>query len=190
MAQMLPLPAEQPTLFTQRLILRPFALADVPAVVALAGDRAVAENTLSIPHPYAEADAEAWISQQPIAYSEGATVNFAVTLRDNTLCGSITLSFNPNYNLAELGYWIGHPFWGQGYATEAATALIAFGFSTLGLNRINATHFADNPASGRVMNKLGMVKEGYRPQHTLKWEVYRDIVLYGMLYEDWANRPG
>jgi RimJ/RimL family protein N-acetyltransferase len=148
----------------------------------------VAENTLSIPHPYTEADAEAWISQQPIAYKAGTAVNFALTRRDHPLCGSVGLALNPNYNLADLGYWVGHPFWGQGYATEAATAVIAFGFSVLGLNRINATHFADNPASGRVMKKLGMVNEGYRPQYTLKWDKYRDIVLYGLLYEDWVNR--
>lgn len=184
------LPAEQPILRTQRLILRPFTLADVPAVIALAGDRAVAENTLSIPHPYSEADAQDWISQRSVVYGTGKSINFAIAQSSGTLCGAVGLDINLNHNFAELGYWVGRPFWGQGYATEAAAALIAFAFNTLGLNRINATYFSDNPASGRVMEKLGMVKEGYRPQHTLKWGLYRDITLYGLRQEDWFSRQG
>ncbi|MGB3136131.1 MAG: GNAT family protein [Nodosilinea sp.] len=182
--------SKQPFLSTQRLVLRPFDPADVPMVVKLAGDRAVAENTLSFPHPYAEADAEAWVSQQQAIWPGNKGVGYAITQPDGTLCGSVGLSLNLSYNLAELGYWIGRPRWGQGYATEAAAALVAFGFGKLGLNRINATRFGDNPASGRVMEKLGLVQEGYRRRHTLKWGVYRDIALYGLLREDWnATQP-
>lgn len=181
------LPEEQPTLTTQRLVLRPFTRADVATVVALVGDRAVAENTLSIPHPYTEVDAEAWISQQQADWAANKALNFAITQPDGTLCGSVGLSLYPAYNMAELGYWIGRPYWSQGYATEAAAALIDFGFSTLGLNRINAVHFGDNPASGRVMEKLGMTKEGYRRRQTPKWGVYRDVALYGLLREDWER---
>jgi [ribosomal protein S5]-alanine N-acetyltransferase len=184
----IPLPNPQPLLYTQRLILRPFTLTDVAVVVALAGDRTVADNTLSIPHPYTDADAKDWIRQQPLAYGEGKAINFAITRPDGTLCGSIGLGLSIQFNLAELGYWIGRPFWGQGYATESAAALIAFGFDRLGLNRINATHFGDNPASGRVMEKLSMMREGYRPRHTLKWGVYRDIALYGLLREHWVDQ--
>jgi len=181
------LPEEQPTLTTERLVLRPFTLADVPAVVALAGDRAVAENTLSIPHPYTEAEAKEWISQRPAAWAEQKAINYAITLPDGALCGSVGLALYPAYNMAELGYWIGRPYWGQGYATEAGAAVVDFGFIALGLNRINAVRFGDNPASGRVMEKLGLVQEGYRRRQTPKWGVYRDVALYGLLREDWEN---
>ncbi|MBE9157390.1 GNAT family N-acetyltransferase [Nodosilinea sp. LEGE 06152] len=181
------LPEVQPTLTTERLVLRPFDLGDVAGVVALAGDRALAENTLAIPHPYTEADAKSWIGEQPIAYGENKSITYAITQADNTLCGAVGLSLYSAYNMAELGYWVGRPFWGRGYATEAGAALIAFGFDTLGLNRINAIHFGDNPASGRVMEKLGMAKEGYRRRQTPKWGVYRDVALYGLLREDWMN---
>ncbi|MEP0905121.1 GNAT family N-acetyltransferase [Leptolyngbya subtilissima ST-M1] len=185
--ELMELPAEQPILCTSRLVLRPFALADVAAVVALAGDRAVAEYTLSIPHPYSEADAEEWINQRPAAWTEKKAINYAITLPDGDLCGSVGLGLYPTYNMAELGYWIGKPYWGQGYATEAGAAVVDFGFSTLGLNRINAIRFGDNLASGRVLEKLGMAQEGYRRRQTPKWGVYRDVALYGLLREDWEK---
>ncbi|WP_035990871.1 GNAT family N-acetyltransferase [Leptolyngbya sp. KIOST-1] len=184
------LPKQQPTLRTERLVLRPFTLTDVADVVALAGDRAVAENTLSLPHPYTTADAEAWVQQQQADWAANQALNFTIAQADGTLCGSVGLRLYPAYNMAELGYWVGRPFWGRGYATEAAAVVVDFGFETLGLNRVNATHFGDNPASGRVMEKLGLVKEGYRRRQTLKWGVYRDVALYGLLREDWRRGKG
>ncbi|MGF1568151.1 MAG: GNAT family N-acetyltransferase [Nodosilinea sp.] len=180
-------PHDQPVLLTSRLMLRPFTLADLSDLVVLAGDREVAAMTLSIPHPYTAEHGREWISQQPQRRAEGKAVNFAIALPNHTLCGSIGLGLNSAQNLAELGYWVGQPYRGQGYATEAARAVIDFGFGTLGLNRINATHFSDNPASGRVMEKLGLVYEGGRRRHTLKWGEYRDIKLYGLLREDWSG---
>jgi ribosomal-protein-alanine N-acetyltransferase len=118
----------------------------------------------------------------------GKAVNFAISHPDNTLYGSIGLGIVPAFNLAELGYWVGKPYWGKGLVTEAAWAVLAFGFETLGLNRIQATHFNHNPASGRVMEKIGMFYEGCRRQHTLKWGKYRDIKLYGMLKSDWDRQ--
>ena len=85
---------------------------------------------------------------------------------------------------AELGYWIGVPFWNRGYATEAAEAVIKFGFEELGLNRIEAEHFTRNPASWRVMEKLGMTLEGVRRQHVLKEDELEDLALYAVLHSD------
>ena len=179
---------EIPTLLTDRLMLRPFSLADVPAIVALAGDWDIAFNTLSIPHPYNEEHAVQWIRQQTQQWEQKQAVNFAIAHPDNTLCGSIGLGIVPSFNLAELGYWVGKPYWGNGYATEAAKAVINFGFGKLFLHRIQATHFGNNPASGKVMQKIGMAYEGCRRQHTLKWGKYRDIWLYGILREDWQKK--
>lgn len=175
----------QPTLHTKRLTLRPFTLADAPEVQRLAGDRVVASQTLSIPHPYENGMAEDWIRTHPKEFAAGRAAIFALTLADFTLCGAIGLGILTAYRLAELGYWLGQPYWGQGLATEAARAVLAYGFQELNLNRIQATHFSDNPASGRVMEKIGMAYEGCRPEHTYKWGEFKDIKLYGILRRDW-----
>ncbi|NEP60397.1 MAG: GNAT family N-acetyltransferase, partial [Symploca sp. SIO2G7] len=86
---------------------------------------------------------------------------------------------------AELGYWIGVLYWSKGYCTEAAKAVVQYGFEVIGLHRIQAAHFPHNPASGRVMQKIGMSYEGYRRQHILKWGKFEDLELYGILKSDW-----
>jgi RimJ/RimL family protein N-acetyltransferase len=88
-------------------------------------------------------------------------------------------------NHAELGYWIGVPYWGCGYATEAARAMIQYGFDVLKLNRIQASHFANNPQSGRVLRKIGMQHEGCLRQHYLKWGEYVDSKVYGILRSEY-----
>ncbi len=85
---------------------------------------------------------------------------------------------------AELGYWIGVPYWGNGYATEAATAMVKYGFGTLGLHRIFAGHFTNNPASAGVLRKIGMRHEGCQRAHILKWGKFLDLEMYGMLASD------
>src|SRR5450432_961695 len=152
---------QQPTLQTARLTLRPFALIDAPAVQRLLQARVIAEMTSNIPHLYEEGMAEAWI-QRNLSHEDGNEVSpFAITLRQDgnisgTLCGAMGLSIDSAHQHAELGYWIGGPFWGKGYATEAATELLRYAFTDLGLNRVHASHYAKNPASGRVMQKIGM----------------------------------
>lgn len=173
--------AEQLVLETERLILRPFTLADAPDVQRLAGDRAVASTTLNIPHPYEDGMAEAWIRTHPEQFARDETVTFAITRRDGTLIGAIGLTINARFRRAELGYWIGVPYWGQGYCTEAARAVRDYGFETLGLHRIHATHLTRNPASGRVMVKIGMQHEGHLREHVEKWGVFEDLEFYGIL---------
>lgn len=179
-------PSQQPTLQTQRLILRPFVLEDAPEVQRLAGDRAIAATTLLIPHPYKDGMAEAWIETHPAAFAKKTAVTFAIVLRaTEKLCGAVGLSIDTENNSAELGYWIGQPYWGQGYCTEAGKAVLRYGFEALQLHRIHSLHFATNPASGRVMQKIGMRYEGCRRQDVLKWGTYEDTELYGILKSDW-----
>jgi ribosomal-protein-alanine N-acetyltransferase len=85
---------------------------------------------------------------------------------------------------AELGFWIGVDWWGQGYAREAAAAVIQFGFEQLGLNRIYAHHMARNPAAGQVLLHTGMQREGLMRARVKKWGLYEDVVLYAILRED------
>jgi len=175
----------QPTLHTDRLILRPFDLSDAPDVQRLAGDYAVANTTLNIPHPYEDGMAEQWIATHKPEFEKGESVTFAITLHSQpALVGAIDLIINPRFKRAELGYWIGVPYWNQGYCTEAAAALVHFAFETLRLHKITAHHQTRNPASGRVMQKLGMQKEGTLKEHVLKWERFEDIECYGLLASD------
>ncbi len=178
--------SQQPTLETERLLLRPFRLSDAPDVQRLAGAKEIASNTLNIPHPYRDGLAEEWIGSHRERYDCGELANFAITTRaDGRLIGAIGLVINQRHERAELGYWIGVPYWNQGYCTEAARAVVQFGFEVLGLNRIDSHHFAHNRASGRVMRKIGMTYEGVLRQHVKRGDRFEDMVCYGLLRQDY-----
>lgn len=175
----------QPTLTTERLILRPFVLEDAPAVQRLAGDRAVADTTERIPHPYKDGMAEAWIAKHPQGFRDRKECTFAVVLRDGQqVIGAVSLTLAMAHSRGELGYWIGREYWGHGYCTEAARAVVEFGFAELALHRVQARHLTRNPASGRVMAKLGMTHEGRLRQHTRKWDILGDVDVYAVLATD------
>ena len=177
----------QPTLETARLLLRPFRSADADRVQQLAGDRAVADTMLKIPHPYEDGMAEQWIANHRDWFEHRQQAVFAVTLKQGgTLIGALGLRLELDDQRAELGYWIGKPYWNQGYCTEAARAALQFGFEQLELNRIFAHHFVRNPASGRVMQKIGMVYEGRLRQHVKKWGAFEDLEFYGIVKSQWA----
>ena len=176
------------TLQTERLILRSLTLEDAQDVQRFAGDRDIALMVLRIPHPYEDGMAEEWIRACADAYKKDEAINFAITLRtDRNLIGTIGLELEQENERAELGYWIGKPYWNLGYATEAARAVVAYSFEVLKLNRIYAYHFTRNPASGRVLKKIGMHYEGCRRQHTKKWGSFEDSIGYGMLKADYAS---
>jgi RimJ/RimL family protein N-acetyltransferase len=183
-----PFPTPQPALTTARLILRPFTPADAPDVQRYVSDRDIAAMTLSIPHPYPDDGAEKWISTQPAKYAEGKRASFAITERESgALAGAIGLHIEGAHGRAELGYWIAKPFWGRGYATEASWAMLQFGFEALGLNKIHAAVFIKNPASDRVIRKIGMKWEGRLREHDLKWGAYEDIDVYAILAKEWKE---
>jgi RimJ/RimL family protein N-acetyltransferase len=179
---------EQPSLHTERLTLRPFVAADAAAVQRLAGVLEVAQSTLNIPHPYPDGAAERWIGSHAEHFAHGREMVCAITLRGTgELAGAVGLVLEPAHARGELGYWIARPRWGTGIATEAARSLTTFGFRSLGLNRIHAEHFGTNPASGRVMQKLGMQFEGIRRQHIRRWDRFHDLAAYAVLREDWRD---
>jgi RimJ/RimL family protein N-acetyltransferase len=138
-----------PVLKTARLSLRAPLRSDVPAIVAFAGDRRVAENTERIPHPYIAADAEHFIAE---ANRQDDSVTFAI-MRDDTLIGACSIDLRRDG--VELGYCLGVPFWGRGYATEAARALIDYAFAKLGHEVLSSGARVSNPASRRVLEKCG-----------------------------------
>ena len=180
--------SQLPTLETKRLLLRPFAMADAKDVQRLAGDRAIADTTLNLPHPYGDGIAEEWISKHEETLDQEKGVTLAITRKpDGVLLGAISLMDISKGHQAELGYWVGKPYWNQGYCTEAASAVLRYGFSVLGLIRIHASFFTRNPASGRVMQKLGMRHEGCRRQHVMKWGKCEDLELYAILKHEWEE---
>lgn len=177
-----------PTLATARLILRPFMLEDAPTVRALAGEREIAEMT-TIPHPYEEGMAEEWIGTHQRAFEGGELVTWAITRReDGALLGAMSLSLNKANRYAELGYWVGKPYWGRGYCTEAAQEALRYAFEVLGVNRVQARHMTKNPASGRVMQKIGMTYEGTLRQSVYRWEKFEDMAMYAILREEYLRR--
>jgi ribosomal-protein-alanine N-acetyltransferase len=178
-----------PVLETARLVLRPYAEADIPALIRLAGVREVAATTLRIPHPYTEQNAREYLAICQAESNSGPVTRFAITLRNTgEFCGGAGLRLDPAHVHGELGYWLGVPFWGQGYATEAARAVIDYGFGDLGLHRIYASHFAGNDASGRILRKLGMHHEGCMRGHIRKWDSFHDLECYGMLGTDRSSQ--
>lgn len=170
-----------PTLETERLILRPFVLRDALRVQALAGDRRVAEMTAEIPYPYPDGVAEAWISNHLLEWRTHRLIALAVTSKTTgALVGAVSLRLFAQGPRAELGYWIGVPYWNNGYCTEAARALVTYGFEELELESIQARHRIENPASGRVMEKLGMRCEGVAPHAGIRNAKLLDLVDYSI----------
>ena len=180
---------KNPSIATQRLHLRLFTLEDAPVVQRLVGEREIALNTANIPHPYEDGMAEGWINRHLPDYEEGKLLNFAITLlSDHSLIGAVGLVIKPEQGIAELGYWVGKPWWGQGYATEASKAVVDHGFRKLGLARIYAQCFSRNPASARVLEKAGMIKEGHLRKHFKKWDEFVDIEVFGVLKEEYGGK--
>lgn len=147
--------SELPVLKTPRLTLRPPMPADADRIAQYAGDYDVARMTARLPYPYGRADAEDWLAT---AAAEGGA--FAIDHGADFIgcCG-----FGPpDDEGTEIGYWIGRPWWGHGFATEAVQALVGFAFARLKSRTLVAARFADNPASGRVLEKCGFRETGSR----------------------------
>ena len=183
-------PAFSP-LLGQRVMLRLLDIGDAADTQRMAGDPAIADTTLSLPHPYLDGMAETWIAGNQENYGRGVYTTLGIAkLEDGSLLGAIAikLSAKPFDSNGEIGYWIGKEHWGKGYCTEAAQLIVRHGFETLGLNRIYAIHMTRNPASGRVMQKIGMQYEGCMRQLACKNGVFEDFNMYAILKQDWLSR--
>lgn len=167
---------------TDRLLLRPGWVEDAPALAG-AIDEQVARNTARIPWPYDVAAAEAFLSQPHAVHAPNCLI-FARTAKGARLIGGVGLTADEDGH--EIGYWLARPYWGLGFATEAADALLRSARHSLRIGRVHSGHFVDNPASGRVLRKLG-----FRPTGVV---VRRHSVARGgdvdcLLYADAAEAP-
>ena len=160
-------------------------LDDAAYVKRLVNDPDIARDTLLIPHPYPDGLAAEWIATHEEKFERNENIVFGITLRETgELIGVVGVMPEP-HDQAEFGYWIGKPYWNRGYATEATAAVIRYAFETLGVNRVEASHFVRNPASGRVMEKCGMHLEGTLRQARKKYDEYVDVNVYSILRSEW-----
>ena len=143
---------------TERLLLRPGWAEDASALFKAVADEAIVRNLASAPWPYRPEDAQAFLATERDP-AEPALLVFRRTSEAPELAGAIGFGRRPDGEL-EFGYWIARRFWGRGYATEAGRALLTAGRHSLRLQRLHSGHFLDNPASGRVLEKLGFRPTG------------------------------
>ncbi len=181
-----------PVLVTPRLTLRPYRGEDAQHLAEGAGARAIADTTISIPHPYSIPAAREKIRIWQQEALERRGYHFAVCrCAETALIGGVELrDLDWEHLQAELGFWIAVPHQGQGLAREAVGALLGFGFETLGLWRIYAHHMVRNPASDRVLEGIGMRREGLLRDRVRKWGRFEDVVLRAIRRPEWQERIG
>lgn len=174
---------------TERLALRTMRPGDAPEVEHWVSDWDVARMTSRIPHPYPRGGAAAWIALQADRRAAGQEVVFAMEYLGH-VAGCVGLHAAPGLpaGAMEMGYWVGAPYWGYGLATEAGRAVLGFAFAHLRLARVVASHFADNPASGRVLTKLGFAPVGRGRLRSAARCGEVETVLMALPRDAWAGR--
>ncbi len=163
-----------------RSVLRPYQSTDAAPMAREAANPRVWRNlTDRFPHPYALANAEAWISTQA---GVSPTRTFAIVVEAEVV-GSVGIELGDDVHRRsmEIGYWLGEPYWGRGIATEAVIAITAYAFETFDINRIWAGVYAWNPASARVLEKAGYVLEGRLRNAITKDGETTDELIYAMV---------
>lgn len=157
-------PQRDPTIVTARLTLRLPRASDADDFVAGIGDPAVCRMLARVPLPYHRSDAEAFAAFARQRAHAGRSLNLAI-VHDGRVIGGIGINTLPV--ICELGYWLARPWWGRGFATEAGTAILAYGFEVLGLKLVRSGVFVDNRASLNVQRKLGFAAIGRSTRHSL-----------------------
>ncbi|MGD7043119.1 GNAT family N-acetyltransferase [Jeotgalibacillus proteolyticus] len=176
---------KEKTIETKRLLLRLFNEKDAPEVANLCHNYNLYINTLYLPYPYDQEDALSWIKHHLDHFNENKSYELAITDKvTGTLLGAIALSNNPTFKNGEMAYWVGEAYWGNGYATEAAKGMLEFAFMEKNYNKVFARYFDSDAASGKVIEKIGMKKEGVLKEHVVKEGKYIDLVHYGILKKD------
>lgn len=178
-----------PVIETDRLVLRRPMLEDAEAVRAFCDNPGASWAGFGIPIPYTVDHARRWILKAGDQADAERAYTFLITLRGSgTVIGDTVLERHAEHQRGGLGYILGAESRGCGYATEAGRAMVDFGFRALGLNKIDATCWARNTESARVLEKLGFVREGVLREHAIKWGRYEDDVYYGLLRREWESR--
>lgn len=179
------------TLETDRLLLRPFQLADAPVLHELLSDSAVLGTLMDVDSPLTLDEAASMIASWEAAVARGEALVFAVVRRaSETLVGYIDIELQPDHRRGEIAFWIGHSYWWQGYASEAARRLVRYAFEHLELNRVYAYCLARNHASVRVLEKAGLLYEGTHRQGAFKNGMFEDVAFYGVTRAEFEQHNG
>ena len=177
------------TLESSRLILRCFNREDAQPMQKYGNSEEISRILAAMPHPYTLQHAYDWIARQENRFRNDYSYTLAITEKTSgTWMGTIEMFCDPANRSAGIGYWLGVPFWNQGFCTEAVRLMLDFGFAEKGFHRIWAEHWALNPASGRVMQKCGMRKEAVKMDAELVNGEYRDMVYYAILRREWEEQ--
>jgi RimJ/RimL family protein N-acetyltransferase len=175
----------RPILETERLVLRPFRAEDAAEVARLCNDEAIGRYIPTLPFPYPLEAAVSWLTTHQEKADNGKEIILAITRKtDGGLLGAFGLILTPEHKRAEIGYWLRRDEWGKDYMTEAAKAMVGYGFNKLGLDVVTCHHLQPNTGSGRVMQKLGMKYEGCRRKFYFHRGQHFDIVLYSILKDE------
>jgi RimJ/RimL family protein N-acetyltransferase len=176
---------------TERLILRPLEMSDAPIMQQLASQPEIAAGTLTMLHPYPEGAAEAFIQAQIDSRELNFDYTYAMVRKaDQQFMGIFHMDVDERHQHAGFGYWIGIPYWNQGYTSEAARRMVDYCFADLGLHRVYASYYTHNHGSRRVMEKCGMTYEGTLRQHYERFGNFYDVGCYGILRGEWEARTG
>jgi len=169
---------------TARLVLRPYGRADLPFIPALIGDWEVARWLSRAPYPYTDKDARDWLGlSRRIRFWRRGLPLVLVRREDGAVMGGVGVSFEDN----EVGYWLGRPFWGNGYATEAVIGVIETSFSRHGLGHLWAGVMQGNARSCRVLEKAGFERKGLRRYRLRDGE--GDVHYYRLDRDNWSQSP-
>lgn len=170
---------------TNRLNIRPYEQGDEEAIYGVINSQGIFETTLNIPYPYPREQLKIWLHfiMKNSLYKRG--YEYGIFKKDHTYIGNVGIvNIDWVNHHAEITYFIGEEYWGQGYATEAVRAMIRFAFQELGLERIQGRCMVINPASLRVMQKCGLKYEGKARHEVIKSGNYMDVWHTAILKKD------
>lgn len=177
-----------PTLYTERLELSEVLLKDIPLITQYANNTRIAAMTLNIPYPYTEKDAHLWLNIAQKGAQSGRHLILALRHKaTGAFMGGVDLVVTSRHNRAELAYWLGEPFWGQGFMTEAVSKMMEYAFEELQIQKVYAVCFDFNIGSSAVMQKAGLKYEGMMKDHMKKGDKYITTVQYGLTRDDYLK---
>lgn len=165
------------------IAIRPIEQSDIERIALLVNDRDIAKTTSRLPYPYTISDAKKWFDYISRTESEHS---FAIADK-KTFLGVIGLVHEPEHQRAELGYWLGKQYWNQGITSIAVEMMLGYAFQILKVNKVYAYVYGENTASQKVLNKNGFKLEGNLKQHTVRMGMIHDLMIFGLLREDYND---
>ncbi|MFC2080245.1 GNAT family N-acetyltransferase [Bacteroidota bacterium] len=163
------------------IYLRKLQIEDSEQLIKLANNKSIADDMCTLPSPFKKEDADLLINR---SLGEEELI-MGIINSSNKLAGVVMLrDFEPCHEQAELSVWIGEPFWGKGFGTQAIAKMSNFGFEEKGLNRIYAYCMVRNIASQRILEKSGFLREGLLRERVIKNRIYEDVYMYAILKND------